>query len=122
MFMQPTHSRKALETAYQQAIKYLETLEERSVAATVDITTLRERLKKPLLDESLLPEQVVSELVKDVEGGLLGSAGGRLPGSSAAPYPLRSPPTGYAVPGIRMPPSTPVPPPQPLSKRLRQNG
>lgn len=77
--MQTIHSplRTALDAAYKQSVEYLERLDERSVAATVDVTTLRERLNKPLLNESISPEQVIAELVKDVEGGLLGSAGGR---------------------------------------------
>jgi glutamate/tyrosine decarboxylase-like PLP-dependent enzyme len=77
--MQTIHSplRRALEAAYQESVQYLETLDERSVAATVDVITLRERLKKTLLNESISPEQVISELIKDVEGGLLGSPGGR---------------------------------------------
>jgi glutamate/tyrosine decarboxylase-like PLP-dependent enzyme len=47
------------------------------VAATVDINTLRSRLGKVLTQQSLPPEQVIDELVADVEGGILGSAGGR---------------------------------------------
>jgi glutamate/tyrosine decarboxylase-like PLP-dependent enzyme len=77
--MQATDSllRKALDAAHRKSIQHLESLNESSVAATVDVTTLRERLNKPLLNESISPEQVIAELVKDVEGGLLGSAGGR---------------------------------------------
>jgi hypothetical protein len=35
------------------------------------------QLHKPLADSGMAPEQVITELVRDVSGGLLGSAGGR---------------------------------------------
>lgn len=66
-----------LQTAYQAALTHLESLDSNSVAATVDLHTLRNRLWKRLSQESLPPEQVLAELVGDVEGGILGSAGGR---------------------------------------------
>jgi glutamate/tyrosine decarboxylase-like PLP-dependent enzyme len=69
--------RKTLETALDSALSHLGTLEHDSVAAPVDLYTLRKRLGKPLGDSGIPPEQVVTELVKDVEGGILGSAGGR---------------------------------------------
>jgi len=72
-----TAFRQALETAQQEAISYLEGLDDGSVATTTDLQTLRRRLRKPLGDQGLSPEQVVAELVRDVEGGILGSAGGR---------------------------------------------
>lgn len=43
----------------------------------MDLGTLRRRLAKPLRDDSLPPEQVVRELVDDVQGGIIGTAGGR---------------------------------------------
>lgn len=69
--------RKTLDAARQHALSFLENQDARSVGATVDVGTLRERLSKPLARAGLPPEQVVAELVRDVEGGLLGSAGGR---------------------------------------------
>ena len=69
--------RKTLDTAFNQAVNHLETLDQTSVAATVDLTTLRERINKPLADAGVAPEQVVHDLAADVAGGLLGSAGGR---------------------------------------------
>ncbi len=69
--------RKALETALHNALLHLENLEHNSVATPVDLGTLRKRLGKPLRDNGIPPEQVVTELVGDVEGGILGSAGGR---------------------------------------------
>jgi glutamate/tyrosine decarboxylase-like PLP-dependent enzyme len=69
--------RKPLDTASTHAISHLENLDETSVAATADVATLRSQLVKPLTPEGVSPEQVLEELVRDVEGGLLGSAGGR---------------------------------------------
>ncbi len=56
---------------------YLENLDRAPVAANIDLGTLRDRIGRTLQDEEIPPEQVISDLVKDVEGGLLGSAGGR---------------------------------------------
>lgn len=69
--------RNTLEVAYASAISHLETLDETSVAATTDLQTLRSHIAKPLTREGVAPDQVVKELVNDVAGGLLGSAGGR---------------------------------------------
>ena len=70
-------SLRVLSLAHHHALTFLNNLDRAPVAATVDVQTLRQRLNKPLADSGLPPEQVVTELVKDVEGGLLGSAGGR---------------------------------------------
>jgi glutamate/tyrosine decarboxylase-like PLP-dependent enzyme len=43
----------------------------------VDLHTLRSRLRRELPQHSLPAAQVIDELVADVEGGILGSAGGR---------------------------------------------
>jgi glutamate/tyrosine decarboxylase-like PLP-dependent enzyme len=69
--------RKPLQTAFDYALSHLGKLERNSVGTSVDFGTLRLRLDKPLLDTGLPPEQVVAELANDVEGGILGSAGGR---------------------------------------------
>ncbi len=69
--------RKTLESAYTRAISHLENLDQSSVAATADVDTLRARLAKPLTPEGVPPHVVLEELVRDVDGGLLGSAGGR---------------------------------------------
>src|SRR5499433_2991843 len=68
---------KALETAHQQALAHLETLDKTSVAATADISQLRAALTKTLSRAGLPADQVISELARDVREGLLGSAGGR---------------------------------------------
>jgi glutamate/tyrosine decarboxylase-like PLP-dependent enzyme len=69
--------RKPLELTLRKALSYLENLDQTPVAATVDLATLRNRIAKSLQDEAVPPEQVISDLVNDVEGGLLGSASGR---------------------------------------------
>lgn len=70
-------SLRVLSLAQHHAFSYLQNLDRAPVGATVDVQTLRQRLNKPLGGSGLPPEQVVTELVKDVEGGLLASAGGR---------------------------------------------
>jgi glutamate/tyrosine decarboxylase-like PLP-dependent enzyme len=69
--------RSALDSAYDHAISHLEKLDETSVAATVDADALRARIAKPLSQDGLPADQVIEELVREVDGGLLGSAGGR---------------------------------------------
>jgi glutamate/tyrosine decarboxylase-like PLP-dependent enzyme len=68
---------RVLSLAQHHALSFLQNLDRAPVGATVDVQMLRQRLNKPLADSGLPAEQVVTELVKDVEGGLLGSAGGR---------------------------------------------
>lgn len=69
--------RKALDLAHETAIDFLESLDEMPVAATVDVDTLRSRFSRPLDPEGASPEEIVRQLSRDVDGGLLGSAGGR---------------------------------------------
>src|SRR5215216_973410 len=69
--------RNALNIALDHAISHLEDLDESSVAATANAATLRKQLHKPLAQKGLPPPQVIEELARDVQGGLLGSAGGR---------------------------------------------
>jgi glutamate/tyrosine decarboxylase-like PLP-dependent enzyme len=66
-----------LSLAQQHAFSFLNNLDRAPVGATVDIETLRTQLNKPLADSGMPPEDVITELVRDVSGGLLGSAGGR---------------------------------------------
>src|SRR5262245_8230727 len=67
----------ALNIAFNRGLSYLEHLDESSVAATADAAELRAQLDKPLAQKGLPAAQVVEELARDVQGGLLGSAGGR---------------------------------------------
>lgn len=66
-----------LSLAQHHAFSFLKDLDRAPVGATVDLKTLRQRLNKPLAGSGLASEQVITELVADVEGGLLGSTGGR---------------------------------------------
>jgi len=67
--------RETLAIALHEALSYLEKLDRSPVEATVDLSDLRRRLGKPLAREGIPPERVIAELVSDVEGGILGSAG-----------------------------------------------
>src|SRR5271154_5177260 len=70
-------TKATLEAALHKALHHLESLDNSPVAARVDLQVLRSRLDKELSEEGISPEQVVNELVDDVEGGILGCAGGR---------------------------------------------
>jgi glutamate/tyrosine decarboxylase-like PLP-dependent enzyme len=72
--------RMPLETAFKSALAYLEGLDRGPAAAAVDLHTLRERLNHPFTPQGVPPEQVISELIQDVEGGIIGSPGGRFYG------------------------------------------
>jgi len=66
-----------LDLAASHAARYLETLPSRPIAATASIAELQRRLAKPLPETGLPDETVIEELVRDCEGGIMGSAGGR---------------------------------------------
>ena len=66
-----------LKVAAAHAVKYLETLHSRPVAAAAAVEQLRLRLAKPFPETAMAPEEVINELVRDTEGGILGSTSGR---------------------------------------------
>ena len=66
-----------LNAAAAHAIKYLETLESRPVGATASLAELRAGLARPFPEAGEDPARVMEDLVRDVEPGLLSSAGGR---------------------------------------------
>ena len=66
-----------LDIAADQAARYLETLPLRPIAATASVAELQRRLRKPLPNTGMAAEAVSEELVRDTEGGILGSASGR---------------------------------------------
>ena len=72
-----TSLRETLELTMKYALQHLENLERMPVAATVDTATLRQRLGKLLTDDGVAADEVIEELARDVEGGLIGTAGGR---------------------------------------------
>src|SRR5437879_3830988 len=71
---------KPLAAALAHSLSHLSSLDHSPVAATADIPTLRAKVDKPLPDHGMNPEQVIADLVRDVEGGLVGSPGGRFYG------------------------------------------
>ena len=70
-------SEKALEQALIHARSWIDGLDQRPVAATASVETLRRRLSKPLPVDGTDPTSVINDLVNATEGGHLGSAGGR---------------------------------------------
>ncbi|HLK48608.1 MAG TPA: aminotransferase class V-fold PLP-dependent enzyme [Bryobacteraceae bacterium] len=69
--------RPPLTEAFEQALAYLNRLPSAPVAPTADLAAVRARLSHPLCDEGIPAEQVIAELARDVEAGLVGCAGGR---------------------------------------------
>jgi glutamate/tyrosine decarboxylase-like PLP-dependent enzyme len=67
----------ALEIALAESLKYLESLDEAPVSATVDLETLRKRLGRPLAEVGTAADAVIADLARDTAGGHIGSAGGR---------------------------------------------
>jgi hypothetical protein len=65
-----------LKDVLNHATDFLNKLDHDNVCATKSLEKLREDLKKPLKSKGELAEGVINELVKDVDGGLLGSTGG----------------------------------------------
>ena len=69
-----------LRQAAQQAIDYLDELDRRPIKTTASLPALRARLGRELPDKGVPAEQVLSELVADAQGGILGSGSGRFYG------------------------------------------
>jgi len=72
-----TQLRSLLEMTAGHATDFLECLESAPVPATATLPELRRALGGPLPQTGLSAEQVIEQLVQDVDGGILGSAGGR---------------------------------------------
>ncbi len=70
----------ALTRAAQLSSSYLDALDTAPVGATASLAQLRERLALPLSDTGVDPVTVIDDLARAVDGGLLGSAGGRFYG------------------------------------------
>lgn len=68
---------KPLTSALECTLAHLASLDQSHVGATADVPTLRARIDKPLSDNGSAPEQVIADLVRDVEGGIIASPGGR---------------------------------------------
>jgi glutamate/tyrosine decarboxylase-like PLP-dependent enzyme len=73
----PSQFHSTLALALDHAAAYLESLSSGAVAPSVAREALRSRLERPLTDDGVSPDRVIAELVGDVEGGIMGSGGGR---------------------------------------------
>jgi glutamate/tyrosine decarboxylase-like PLP-dependent enzyme len=69
--------KESLETAFRSAQEYIENLDTMPVGAPADLETLRRQLSKPLTDDGMPPQQVVAELARDAQAGLIGTGTGR---------------------------------------------
>lgn len=68
---------EAMDLAVTAAKGWLDGLQDRSVAATADLATLRAKLDKPLSDKGIPAKDVIEQLLEGTEGGFHGCAGGR---------------------------------------------
>src|ERR1039457_4412977 len=120
--MQNSHEqfRQSLEAAFQSARDYIENLDVKPVGATADLPTLRKQLSRPLTNDGMPPEQVVSELARDVQGGLIGTGTGRFFGWLIGGSLSRAPPAPRPRPA-RAPAPPPPPPPPPPATLFWQN-
>lgn len=71
------NNRDVFETALKHALAHLDSLDTASVAHTASVEELRAQLVKPLNGEPIEAARVIDELVRDVEGGILGTSSGR---------------------------------------------
>ncbi len=70
-------SRALLERTMVHALEFLDSLETRSVGATLSKTELRARFARPLPDDGSEAQQIIDQLATDADGGLNASTGGR---------------------------------------------
>jgi len=66
-----------LRDTLEHATNYLNNLDNEMICASKSLEELRKTFATPLNQSGELPEKVISDLVNNVKGGLLGSAGGR---------------------------------------------
>jgi len=69
--------RNTLTKTLESALSYVGNLDQMPVASRIALANLRQRLARPLTDTGIPPELVVQDLLEDVEGAIMGSAGGR---------------------------------------------
>jgi glutamate/tyrosine decarboxylase-like PLP-dependent enzyme len=67
----------ALKAAFQNALEYLNSVDQKPVGPTATLEELRARLCKSWNDEGIAAEKVVNQLASDIEGGLNNSVSGR---------------------------------------------
>jgi glutamate/tyrosine decarboxylase-like PLP-dependent enzyme len=68
---------RLLHAAADHAAAYLDGVDDRPVGPPVAPDALRARLRRPLQEAPVAPERVLDDLVADVDGGLVASAGRR---------------------------------------------
>jgi glutamate/tyrosine decarboxylase-like PLP-dependent enzyme len=66
-----------LEIAAAHAATHIDSLGRRPIAASASLAELRRRLGKPLPETGMPDKAVIDELVRDADGGILGSGSGR---------------------------------------------
>ena len=66
-----------LDRALAHSLNHFALAEGRPVATTASLQELRQRFTRPLPEAGTDPEQIVDDLARDAEGGLIGSTGGR---------------------------------------------
>jgi glutamate/tyrosine decarboxylase-like PLP-dependent enzyme len=74
---EPMSDQELLERAASHAIRFLDGLDERHVVPRAGLDELRAALALPLPEDGVDPGTVLDDLARDVDAGLLGSAGGR---------------------------------------------
>jgi glutamate/tyrosine decarboxylase-like PLP-dependent enzyme len=77
MSQKPRPFQAPLTAALHHAIDHLTPASNTSVAATADLATLRKNLSLPLSDSGQDATEIINDLVKAVEGGIIDSAGPR---------------------------------------------
>jgi glutamate/tyrosine decarboxylase-like PLP-dependent enzyme len=73
----PSQLRIPLLQALDHALAYAEYVSTGSIVPTIERDALRAQLEHPLSDQGMPPDRVIAELLRDVEGGIMGSSGGR---------------------------------------------
>ena len=73
----PESAHEPLARAVTHALAYLDQLDNAPVSASATLEQLRRRLARPLADDGMDASRVIDDLVADVDGGLIGNAGGR---------------------------------------------
>lgn len=68
---------RALDLAAAASKQWMDGFDQRSVASTVPLETLKQRLNVPLQDAGVPAEEVIAQLVDATKGGHLGSGSGR---------------------------------------------
>jgi hypothetical protein len=100
-------TRELLELTASLAAEFLETLDDRPVFPDVSVDELRAALGGSLPDGPTEPAQVVADLARAADDGLVAIPGGRYFGFViGGAVPPRSRPTGSPRPGTRTPACT----------------